>query len=87
MSKYEIMSCDTIYAEIKNTILTARAHIYTTANSAMVQSYWHIGRLIVEHEQGGEKRAEYGQGLLKELSRRLTADFGKGFDERNLRNM
>ena len=44
----------------------------------MVQSYWSIGRIIVEHEQGGAERAEYGQGLIKELSHRLTAEFGRG---------
>ncbi len=53
----------------------------------MVTAYWSIGRLIVEHEQNGEKRAEYGMSVLEELSKRLTSDFGQGFDSRNLRNM
>jgi len=52
----------------------------------MVQTYWQIGRLIVEDEQGGEKRAEYGKRVLTELSRRLSAEFGKGFAPDNLRN-
>ena len=52
----------------------------------MVEAYWNIGKLIVEEEQKGEKRAEYGNFLLKELSEKLTNDFGKGFSERNLRN-
>ena len=54
---------------------------------AMVESYWLIGQQIVEHEQHGEARADYGKGLLKELAMRLTFDFGKGFDERELRKM
>jgi predicted nuclease of restriction endonuclease-like (RecB) superfamily len=53
----------------------------------MVESYWLIGQQIVEHEQHGEARADYGKGLLKELAMRLTSDFGKGFDERELRKM
>jgi hypothetical protein len=52
-----------------------------------VQAYWQIGRLILEHEQGGRKRAAYGEAVLDDLSQRLTADFGRGFDERNLRYM
>ena len=53
----------------------------------MVESYWLIGQQIVELEQHGEARADYGKGLLKELAARLTIDFGKGFDESNLRYM
>lgn len=53
----------------------------------MVYAYWHIGRIIVEHEQNGSLRAEYGKEVLKNLSDRLTEEFGKGFDVRNLRNM
>ncbi len=53
----------------------------------MVQAYWEIGQAIVEGEQSGEGRAEYGKHLLAELSGRLTANYGRGFDESNLRNM
>jgi len=53
----------------------------------MVESYWLIGQQIVENELRGAARAEYGKGVLKELSERLTAEFGKGFDERELRKM
>jgi hypothetical protein len=53
----------------------------------MVQAYWQVGRLIVEHEQGGRKRAVYGAAVLDDLSLRLTADFGRGFDPSNLRYM
>ena len=50
-------------------------------------TYWEIGRHIVEFEQGGETRAAYGKRLLADLADALTREFGKGFDERNLRNM
>lgn len=53
----------------------------------MVGAYWRVGRLIVEHEQGGKRRAAYGEAILEELSRRLTMDFSRGFDVRNLRYM
>ena len=53
----------------------------------MVQAYWQIGRIIVEHEQRGSLRAEYGKGILQQISNQLTEEFGKGFDVRNLRNM
>ena len=76
-----------LYAGIRDILLTARNKVYRAANSEMVQAYWNIGRLIVEHEQNGNTRAEYGKQLLQQLSERLSAEFGKGFDERNLRNM
>ncbi len=53
----------------------------------MVQTYWEIGRLIVEDEQQGKSRAAFGTRVLEKLSKQLTLDFGKGFDASNLRNM
>ena len=53
----------------------------------MVTSYWSIGQLIVEDEQNGNERAKYGKAVLEGLSKKLTAQFGKGFDESNLRYM
>ena len=58
----------------------------TTVNTAMVQAYWHIGKLIVD-AQGGEERAAYGDDLIKRISTRLTQEFGKGFTPDNLRRM
>ena len=52
----------------------------------MVEAYWNIGKSIIE-EQGGNEKAEYGKGLLKELSKQMTQDFGKGFTVANLKNM
>ena len=73
-----------LYAEIRETLLSFRSKAYSAANFAMVQAYWQIGRIIVEHEQNGNTRAEYGKATLEELSRRLTEDFGKGFSARTL---
>ncbi len=75
-----------LYQDIRNILLSARTQVRQTVNTAMVQAYWQIGRLIVENEQGGEKRAEYGKRVLPELAKRLSADFGKGFSLPNLRN-
>ena len=76
-----------LYADVSEILANARKRAYTAVNFAMVESYWLIGQQIVEHEQHGEARADYGKGLLKELAARLTTDFGKGFDESNLRYM
>lgn len=65
----------------------ARGQVRQAVNSAMVHSYWHIGQMIVEHEQQGASRAEYGKQQLQTLSAQLTERLGKGFDVRNLRNM
>ncbi|MCX6181857.1 MAG: PDDEXK nuclease domain-containing protein [Bacteroidetes bacterium] len=72
---------------IKQIIETARAKAYRAVNTYLLESYWHIGKLIVEHEQHGSKRADYGKSLLKELAAELTREFGRGFDDSNLRNM
>ncbi|WP_439239000.1 PDDEXK nuclease domain-containing protein [Lonepinella sp. BR2919] len=78
---------NTLFSQIAEIIHQAKNQVRQTVNVAMVQSYWHIGRLIVEDEQQGESRAEYGKYVLKDLSERLTEMFGKGFDERELRKM
>ncbi|MCR2047033.1 PDDEXK nuclease domain-containing protein [Acetatifactor muris] len=74
------------YNEIRNILLAARSKVYQTANFAMVEAYWNIGKSIIE-EQGGNEKAEYGAGLLKELSKQMTHDFGKGFTVTNLKYM
>lgn len=86
MSKLPATHEKNLYQGIRDILLSARMQVRQTVNTAMVQSYWQIGRLIVEDEQGGEKRAEYGKRVLTELSRRLSAEFGKGFAPDNLRN-
>ena len=72
---------------IAQIIEQARGQVRQAVNSAMVHSYWHIGEMIVEHEQQGASRAEYGTQQLQVLSTQLTERLGKGFDVRNLRNM
>jgi predicted nuclease of restriction endonuclease-like (RecB) superfamily len=72
---------------ISQIIEQARGQVRQAVNSAMVHSYWHIGQMIVEHEQQGASRAEYGKQQLQQLSAQLTERLGKGFDIRNLRNM
>ena len=76
-----------LHQAIRSLLLTARAQVRQTVNTAMVQTYWHIGRMIVEDEQGGQKRAAYGKQVLLELAMRLSEEFGAGFDVSNLRNM
>jgi predicted nuclease of restriction endonuclease-like (RecB) superfamily len=81
------METPDFYNSIKSVLDNARQYVVRTVNSTMVEAYWQIGRLIVEEEQQGNHRAEYGAGLLKYLAERLTNDFGKGFDEREIRRI
>ena len=74
------------YNQIKEILSSARAKVYSAANFAMVEAYWEIGKSIVE-KQGGNATAEYGSKLIEELSKQMTADFGKGFTVANLKNM
>ena len=68
-------------------IEAARAKTVVAVNLAMVYTYYEVGRMIIEEEQGGKKRAGYGEKLLIDLARKLTAKFGKGYSAQNLRNM
>ena len=74
------------YNDIRAILKKARTQACTAVNSAMVQAYWNIGRRIVEEEQKGKARAEYGQHLIKSLSIALSTEFGKGFSVANLSN-
>lgn len=76
-----------IYQEIKELLYSAKNRVYQTINTTMTQTYFQIGKRIVEEEQGGESRAEYGKSLLKLLSVQLINEFGKGFSVDNLENM
>ncbi len=78
---------NTLYRSILSLIETSQTSIRTAVNSAMVLTYWNIGKLIVEDEQQGEARAEYGKAVLKELAGRLTDQFGKGYNHTNLKYM
>jgi len=72
---------------LRGLISQTRQQLLRSVDVAQVQTYWGIGRHIVEFEQGGQNRATYGKQLLSRLAESLTHEFGKGFDERNLRNM
>jgi predicted nuclease of restriction endonuclease-like (RecB) superfamily len=76
-----------IYSSVKTLLVEARKKVYSSINSTMVNTYWNIGRIIVEEEQNGKNKAEYGEYLIKYLSRKLTEDFGKGFSKSNLEYM
>ena len=75
---------ESIYSRVREILETARSSAYRAVNFAMVQAYWHIGREIVEGEQLGKQRAEYGAAIVEELSKRLTAEYGQGFNKTNL---
>jgi predicted nuclease of restriction endonuclease-like (RecB) superfamily len=72
---------------LRQLIADSRQQVLRAVDVVQVQTYWHIGRHIVEFEQGGAQRAAYGQRLLQQLGQALSAEFGRGFEERNLRNM
>ena len=78
---------DDLYKSISDILSNARNKVYSAANSATVEAYWQIGKCIVEYEQNGQIRAEYGKSVIKELSKRLTQNFGKGFTSTNLKYM
>ena len=78
---------DELYQQVREILLAARQKAYRSIGSVMVGAYWEIGKRIVEDEQEGEERAQYGKATLESLSAKLTEEFGKGFDVRNLRYM
>lgn len=72
-------------SDIQQILELARQKSYSAINSAMVEAYWLVGKRIVEEEQNGEERAEYGKFVIKSLATELTENFGKGFSERSIR--
>jgi predicted nuclease of restriction endonuclease-like (RecB) superfamily len=88
MNNKKLTNSDNIfYNDIRAILNEARNKTYRFINSAMVETYWQIGKRIVEQEQQGENRADYGSNLIKNLSVKLSHDFGKGFSIANLKNM
>ncbi len=87
MSKIEHNTKNNFYEKVADLLKEARRNVVQTVNKTMVYTYFEIGRMIVEEEQNGKERAEYGKQILKELSKRLTSEFGKGFSQRNLEQM
>lgn len=76
-----------LFHKIADIIESSRKNIASAINFTMVYTYFEIGKMIVEEEQYGNKRAEYAKSVLKELSVKLSEKFGRGFSETNLRNM
>lgn len=73
-----------LYTDVCSIIEQGRKQAYASVNQKMIETYWNIGRRIVEEEQKGEERAEYGAKLIERLSELLTFQYGKGFSKRNL---
>jgi predicted nuclease of restriction endonuclease-like (RecB) superfamily len=78
---------NSLIIEIKEVLKTARQNAAQQVNAELLTAYWNIGRIIVEHEQDSKTRAEYGTQTLKDLSKTLTAEFGKGFSVSNIQFM
>lgn len=70
--------------DVKQIIINGRNIAYGAVNSALLLTYWNIGKRIIEVEQDGKQRADYGKQLIEALSNELTREFGKGFSKRNL---
>ena len=77
---------DQIFDNIKELVISSRNRVYSVVNTEMLNLYWHIGKIIMDIQQG-EKKAHYGDYVLERLSEKLTAEFGKGFSKRNLERM
>ena len=86
MSNIVHNNTDQLFEQVSHLIAEARSHVARAVNSAMVTTYYEIGRHIVENEQNGQQRAQYGKQVLQELSARLTAEFGKGWSVETLTN-
>ena len=69
----------TLYQDVKTILKQAKQTAYRAVNFQWLLPYWQIGKRIVENEQGGKERPDYGDALIKDLSRKLTRDFGNGY--------
>jgi predicted nuclease of restriction endonuclease-like (RecB) superfamily len=83
----DLTNNEALFSRVANLIELARKQVITAVNLAMVYTYFEIGRTIVEEEQQGDKKAQYGKAILKELSTKLLEKFGEGFSVDNLENM
>ena len=81
------VSYRTVFGDVSKIIDVARSSAARSVNASMTAAYWLIGRRIVEFEQSGEERAEYGTALLERLAEDLTGRFGRGFSRQNIQNM
>ncbi|MCM1130840.1 MAG: DUF1016 N-terminal domain-containing protein [Anaeroplasma bactoclasticum] len=83
----ELEKIDNLYTKISSLIQEARKSVKTAVNIAMVYTYYNIGKMIIDDEQNGNIRAEYGAKVIEGLSNKLTKEFGKGFSIANIRLM
>lgn len=83
----DLIHTDSMMNEIRELLLNARQRVAVQVNTELLSTYWNIGKIIVEHEQENKNRADYGKQTLKQLSKELTREFGKGFSVSNLQFM
>ncbi len=84
MENQELVVYQSVINDVKGIIEAGRQSAYTSVNAIMISTYWNIGRRIVEEEQEGQGRAQYGKKLIKVLSQQLLEEYGSGFSERYL---
>jgi predicted nuclease of restriction endonuclease-like (RecB) superfamily len=80
----KVSNVNFVYKQFSGILQEARKKAYKAVNFVMIEAYWNIGKRIVEEEQKGKQKAEYGIYLIETLSDRLTKEFGKGFSRQNL---
>jgi predicted nuclease of restriction endonuclease-like (RecB) superfamily len=83
----ETSRLDAVYQQVRAILASARDRAWQVVNATMVEAYWEVGRIIVEEEQAGKEKADYGKRIVDGLSERLRAEFGKGYDRSNLFHM
>lgn len=83
----QLTANNSMILEIRELLENARKNVAQQVNTQLLTTYWNIGRIIVEYEQQNQIRADYGKQTLRELSKELTREFGKGFSRSNLQNM
>lgn len=83
----DLTQTNSMIEEIKKILLSARQRVAVQVNTELLSTYWNVGRIIVEHEQASQDRAAYGKQVLKELSKELTREFGRGFSVSNIQFM
>jgi hypothetical protein len=87
MSNKSMLDNDHLFKRIHEILENARHKVYRTANTEMLRAYWNVGREIIVEEQRGQDWVKYGRGLIRDLSIRLTKEYGRGFTETNLKYM
>ena len=83
----ETSRLDAVYQQVRAVLTSARDRAWQAVNTTMIDAYWDVGRIIVEEEQAGKEKADYGKRIVDGLPERLRAEFGKGHDRSNLFHM